>query len=159
MGPWPLDPHHDLITLFTSFTFNAIGVKIGVLHSPPPYNNIVLSALQKWTKMLHWHYLSVLQNWKKWMCQSLCILHLPSILLRTVVLPLHLYLSYGSISEHGDLPVEDAQWLGLELFLRFHLDHIPICHMARIMYIFLKQRNMKNIMSSSANKQCNSIWN
>ena len=91
---------------------------------------------------------------QKWMCQSHGILQLPRILFRSVVLPLHLYMSYGLILEHGDLPVEDAQWLSLELSLEFHLNHIPINHMVRVMYIFLKQGNMKNIMSSSASRQC-----
>ena len=45
---------------------------------------------------------------QKWMCQFHGILQLPCILFRTVVLPLHLYLSSGSILEHGDLPVEDV---------------------------------------------------
>ena len=94
---------------------------------------------------------------QKWMCHSHGILQLPCSLIRTVVLPLHLYLSNDSILEHCYLLVEDAQWFGLELSLTFHLNHIPIYHMVRIMYIFLKQRNMKNIMSSSASRQCNSI--
>ena len=59
---------------------------------------------------------------QKWMCQSHGILQLPRSLIRTVVLPLHLHLSNGSILEHCDLPVEDAHWLGLELSLRFHLN-------------------------------------
>ena len=95
----------------------------------------------------------------KWMCQSHGILQLPNSLLRTVVLPLHFYLSYGLISELDDLPIEDAQLLSLELSLEFHLNHIPIYHMVRIMYIFLKQRNMKNIMSSSVSRKCKSICN
>ena len=94
-----------------------------------------------------------------WMCQSLGILQLPCSLLRTVVLPLHLYMPYGSVLEHCDLPVEDAHWLDSELSLGFHLNHIPIYHMVRINYIFLKQRNMKNIMSSSASSKCKSICN
>ena len=52
---------------------------------------------------------------QKWMCQSHGILQLPRSLFRTVVLSLHFYLSYGSIPEHCDLPVEDAHWLDLEL--------------------------------------------
>ena len=87
------------------------------------------------------------------------ILQLPRSLFRTVALPLHLYLSNESISEHCDLPVKDAQWLSLELSLGFHLNHVPIYHMVRIMYIFLNQRNMKNFMISSARKQCKSICN
>ena len=82
---------------------------------------------------------------QKWMCKLHGNLHLPRSLLRTVVLPLHLYLSYGLILEHGDLLVEDAHRLDLELSLWFHLNHIPIYHMVRIMYISLKKRNMKNI--------------
>ena len=69
------------------------------------------------------------------------------------MLPLHLYLSYGSIPEHGDLLVEDGQWLGLELSLKFHLNHIPINYMINIVYIFLKQRNIENIMHSHASKK------
>ena len=85
---------------------------------------------------------------KKWMCQSHGILQLPCSLFRSIVVPLHLYLLYGLVREHCDLLVEDVHWLYLELSLEFHLNHIPIYHMVRIMYIFLKQRNMKNIMSS-----------
>ena len=93
------------------------------------------------------------------MCHSHGILQLPRSLTGTIELPLHLYLSNGSVLEHCDLLVEDAQWLSLELFLGFHLDHIPINHMVRIMYIFLKQRDTKNIMSSSARRKCKSICN
>ena len=75
---------------------------------------------------------------QKWMCQSHGILQLPRSLFRSVVLPLYLYLPYGSVSKHCDLPIEDAHWLNSELSLRFHLDHIPINHMVRVMYIFLK---------------------
>ena len=89
---------------------------------------------------------------KKWICQLHGILHLPCSLFRTVVLPLHLYLSYGSIPEHGDLPVEDAHWIDSELSLGFHLNHIPIYHMVRVIYIFIKKRNMKNIMIPSASR-------
>ena len=109
--------------------------------------------------MLHWYHLSVLQNWTKMDVQIVGILELPGSLFRTLVLPLHLYLSYGSVPKHGDLPVEDAHWLDSELSLGFHLNHTPIYHMVRIMYISFKQRNMKNIMSSSASRQCNSRCN
>ena len=96
---------------------------------------------------------------QKWMCQSHRILQLPCSLFKTVVLPLHLYLPYGSVMEHYELLVEDAHWLDLEISLRFCLNHIPIYHMVMIMYIFLKQRNMKNIMISSASRKCKSICN
>ena len=79
---------------------------------------------------------------QKLTCHSHGILQLPRSLIWTVVLPLHLYLSNGSVPDHCDL-IEDVQWLGLELSLGFHLDHILINHMVRIMNIFLKQRNMK----------------
>ena len=91
------------------------------------------------------------------MCQSHGVLQLPCSLLRTVVLPLHLYLPYGSDPEHCDLPVEDMHWINLELSLEFHINHTPIYCMVRIMYIFLKQRDMKNIMSSSASMKWKSM--
>ena len=93
------------------------------------------------------------------MCQSHDILQLPRSLIQTVVLPLHLYLPYGSVPEHCDLPLEDAHWLGLELSLGFHLNHIPIYHMVRIIDIFLKKRNMKKMINSSTSRQCKSICN
>ena len=73
-------------------------------------------------------------------------------LFKPIVLPLHLYLPYGLVPEHFDVPIEDVHWIDLELSLGFHLNHIPIYHMFRIMYIFLKQRNMKNIMIPSASR-------
>ena len=112
--------------------FQYHGVKTGVLHSPPPLLAIS-SVLYK-----------IEQNW---MCQSHGILQLPHSLIQNIVLPLHLYISNGSIPKHCDLVFEDAQWLSLELSLGFHLNHIPINHIVRIMYIFLKQRNMKNIIT------------
>ena len=96
---------------------------------------------------------------QKWMCQLHGILHLPCSLFRILMLPLHLYLPYGSVWEHFDLPVEDVHWLDLQLSLRFHLNHIPIDHMVRIMYISLKQGKIKNIMSPSASRQWKSICN
>ena len=120
----------------------SLRVKTGALHSPHP--SLALSLV-------------LYKIEQKWMCQSHGILQLPCSLIRTVVLPLHLYLSNGSIPNHCDLPVEDAQWPGLELSLGFHLDHIPIYHMVRIMYIFLKQINMKNILSSRASRKCKSL--
>ena len=127
---------------------------------PSPFNSTILGALQNQTKNVTLVSPSVLQKIEqKWICQSHGILQLPCSLFRTVVLPLHLYLSYGSVSEHGDLPVEDAHRPDSELSLGFHLNHIPIYHMVRVMYIFLKQRNMTNIMSPSASMQCKSICN
>ena len=121
---------------------NAMGLKNKVFHSPPP-STALSSVLYKIEQKFYVGIaLSALQ---KQMCQSHGILHLPCSLFRFVVLPLHLYLPYGLVPEHFDLPVEDAHWLDLELSLKFHLNHIPIYHMVRIMYIFLKQRNMKNI--------------
>ena len=89
---------------------------------------------------------------QKWMCQSHGILQFPCSFFRTVVLPLHLYLSYCSVPEHCDLPGEDAHRLDLELSLWLHLHHIPIYYMVRIMYIFLKKGNMKDIMNPSASR-------
>ena len=96
---------------------------------------------------------------QKWMCQSYGILQLPCSLFSFVMLPLHLYLPYGPVPEYCDLPVEDAHGRYSKLSLGFHLNHIPNYHMVRIMYIFLKQRNMKNIMSSSTTRKCKSICN
>ena len=126
---------------------------------PSPFNSTVLSALQNWTK---WYtgIASVFRRIEqKWMCQSHGIFQLPCSLFKTIFIPLHLYLPYGSVPMHGDLPIEDAHWLDLELSLGFHLNHVLISHMGRVMYIFLKQRNMKNIMSSIASRKCNSICN
>ena len=96
---------------------------------------------------------------QKWMFESHGILQLPRSLIKIVVLPFHLYLPYGLVPEHCDLLGEDAHWLDLEFSFGFHLNHIPIYHMVRIMYISLKQRNMKNIMSPSASRKCKSICN
>ena len=93
------------------------------------------------------------------MCQLHGILQLQCSLFGIVVLSLHLYLPYGSVLEHCDLPVEDEHWIYLELSLWFHLHHISIYYMVRIMYIFLKQGNMKDIMSPSASRKCKSICN
>ena len=130
--------------------------KTWVLQSPPPWialSSVLYKIEQNATLALPQCY-AVEQ---KWMCQLHGILHLPCSLFRTVVLPFHLYLPYGSAPEHCDLPVEDAHWLSWEISLGFHLNQIPIYHMVRIMYISLKQRNMKKIMSSSASRQCKSI--
>ena len=126
---------------------NANGVKTGVLRSPPPSTTLSSVLYNNEQKCLLVLPSTIRRFQQKWMCQSHGIFQLPSSLIRTVVLPLHLYLSNGSILEHGDFSIEDAQWFCLELSLGFHLDHIPIYHMVRIMYIFLKQRNMKNIWS------------
>ena len=124
--------------------FQYHGVKTRVLHSPP--RSLALTLV-------------LYKIEQKWMCQSHGILQFPCSLFRSVVLPLHLYLTYGSVPKHCDPPVKDGHWLASELSLGFHLNHIPIYHMVKIMYIFLKQRNMKNIMSSSASRQCKSICN
>ena len=126
---------------------------------PSPFNSTVLSALQNFNKMLPGTALVFHRIEQKWVCQSHGILQLPHSLFRSIMLPLHLYLPYGLVPEHCDLPVEDAHWLDSELSLRFHLNHIPIYHMVRIMYIYFKQRNMKNIMSYSNSRQCKFICN
>ena len=54
---------------------------------------------------------------KKWMWQLHAILQLTRSLFRTIVIPLHLYLSYCSVPEHCDLPGEDTHRLDLELSL------------------------------------------
>ena len=145
-------------TIFTSHTLMQRGQNRGVTF-PSPFNSIVLNAYKIWTKCYIGTASVFCRIEKKWMCQSHGILQLPHSLFKSVVLPLHLYLPYGSVPEHCDLPVEDAHWLDLEFSLGFHLNHIPIYHMVRIMYISLKQRNMKNIMSPSASRQCKSICN
>ena len=119
---------------------------------PSPFNTTILSALQNLNKMLHCTASVFHKIEQKWMCQSYGILQIPRSLFRSVILPLHLYLPYGLVPEHYDLPVEDTHWLDLELTLGFHLNHIPIYPMVWIMYIFIKQRNMKNIMSSSTSR-------
>ena len=146
-------------TIYVSYILNASGVKTGVLHSPPP--SIALSSvLYKIEQNSTLVPTLVLHRFEqKWMCHFHGILKLPCSLFRTVVLPLHLYLSYGSVSEHGDFPIKDVHWLDSEISLGFHLNHIPIYHMFRVMYIFLKQRNMKNIMIPSARRKCKSICN
>ena len=127
------------------FTIYVSGVKTRVLHSPPP-SIALFSVLYKiWTKCYTGTALVFYRIEEKWMCQPYAILYLPRSLFKSVVLPLHLYLPYGSILERCDLPIEDAHWLDLELSLEFHLNEIPIYHMVRIMYISLKQRNMNNI--------------
>ena len=82
---------------------------------------------------------------QKWMCQSHGILQLQHNLFRSVMLPLHLYLPYGSDLEHCDILVEDAHSIDLELSLGFHLNHIPIYYMVRIMYIFLSKETRKTL--------------
>ena len=109
-----------------------------MLHSPPP--SIALGALQNWTKCYTGTASVFHKIEQKWMCQSHGILQLPCSLFRIVLLPLHLYLPYGLVSEHCDRPVEDAHWLDLELSLGFHLNHVPIYHMLRVMYIYLLRK-------------------
>ena len=130
-----------------------------MLHSPP--SSIAMSSmLYKIEQKCYTGIALVFHRIEqKWMCQFHGILQLPCSLFRFVVLPLHLYLPYGPVPEHCDLPVEDLHWLSSKLSLGIHLNHIPIYHMVRIMYIFIKQRNMKNIMSSSTSRQCKSICN
>jgi hypothetical protein len=84
--------------------------------------------------------------------------HPPS-LIRTKVLPLHLYISDGSVLRNVTFLSRMHNGSILELSPLFHLDHNPINHMVRIMYIFLKQRNMENIVSFSVSMQCKSICN
>ena len=156
VGPWHLAPHHDHLQYIHRIHLMQWGQKRGVTF-PSPFNSTVLSALQNLNKMLHCTASVFHKIEQKWMCQSHGILQLPRSLFRSVVLPFNLYLPYGSVPEHCDLLVEDVHWLDSELSHGFHLNHIPIYHMVRIMYIFLKQRNMKNIMNPSSSKKCKSI--
>ena len=127
---------------------------------PLPLQLELSSVLTKLNKNASLALSSVLCRFEqKWMCQSHGILQLPCILISTVVLPLHLHLSNGSILEHYDPSIEDVHGLSLELSLGFHLNHIPIYHTVRIMYIFIKKINMKNIMRSTSSRKCNSICN
>ena len=145
--------------IYIIYIFNANKVNPGVLQSPSPSTTLssVLYKIEQNATLVPPSVLSRIE--KKWMCQSYGILQLPRSLFKTVVLPLHLYLPYGLVPEHCDFPDEDAHWIDSELSLGFHLNQIPIYHMVRIMYIFLKQRNMKNIMIFSASRQCKSICN
>ena len=59
------------------------------------------------------------------------------------MLPLYLYLANDSILEHNLSLINDTHRLHLKLSLGLHLDHIPINDMIRIMYIVIKQKNMK----------------
>ena len=105
-GPWPWTPCHDLHIIYTSCTILIPwGQNWGVAF-PSPFISTFLSALQNW------------------MCQSHGILQLSHSLIQTIVLPLHPYLSNDLIPKHYDLHVEDAQWVSLELSLRFQLNHI-----------------------------------
>ena len=72
-------------------------VKTEVLHSPPP--SIALSlVIYKIEQNSTLASPSVIRRFEqKWMCQSHGILQLPCSLFKTVVLPLHLYLPYGSV--------------------------------------------------------------
>ena len=141
------------------YNLNTMGSKPGC-YIPLPITTALSLVLYKIEQKYYIGTTSVLYKIEQtWMCQSYGILQLPSSLLETVVLPLHLYLSYGSIPKHGDISVENVQQIDFELSLGVYLDHIPINHMVRSMYIFLKQRDMKNIMSSSGSKQCNYICN
>ena len=74
------------------------------------------------------------------------IFQLPSYIFRTEVPPLDLYLSESPVPKHFDLLFQDADWLNLEPTLWFDLNHAPINKVVRVMYIFLQQRHMKNIM-------------
>jgi hypothetical protein len=77
-------PFHNLTTLFITT------LKNGVLHSPPPYFGIVLSAYTK--------HKSKIQNlFKKWVIFPHSILILPSSIFGTVVVPLEFQGLYNSI--------------------------------------------------------------
>jgi hypothetical protein len=75
--------HQPICTFTFSFT---IGVGLGVLHSPPPYLCIVLSALYT-----HVHTKTSKVFKKMWVLCLHSILVLPSCILRTVPGPLDLY--------------------------------------------------------------------
>ena len=56
VGPLPWSPHHDQIKIFTSCVIQYHGVKIGVLHSPPPSTTLSLVLIkteQNVTLVLH----------------------------------------------------------------------------------------------------------
>ena len=119
VGPWPLAPHQYYLQ------YMQVGLKLGYyIPLPLQYHcpQCFIKLNKNDTLALP---LVIYRIEQKWLHQLHGILHLPCSLFRTVVLPLHLYLPYGSVLEHCDLPVEDAHWLDLELSLRFHLNHIP----------------------------------
>jgi hypothetical protein len=81
-----------------------------------------------------------------WMIFPQISFQLPSGLLRTKVLLLHLYLSDDSVPKCYFSLVQNTQGFFLEFTFWFHLNQVPIDHMSRVMNILLQQRNMKYIM-------------
>ena len=66
------------------------------------------------------------------------ILHLSSLILRTVMGPLDLYLPDFSIPEQLDLATQNGNRLYWKIPFRFHLDHNPFNHMISAIYIYNK---------------------
>jgi hypothetical protein len=102
--------------------------------------------LSPFSKTLSSVFVSFLEQ--DWMRFPQISLQFPSGLLRTKVLPLHLYLSDGSVPKCYFSLVQNVQGFHLELALGFHLHQVPINHMSRVMSILFQQRNMKYIMNS-----------
>jgi hypothetical protein len=90
----------------------------------------ILSPFSKTLSLVFFPFLE--QDWMRFLQISL---QFPSGLLRTKVLPLHLYLSDGSIPECYLSLIQNVQGFHLELTLRFYLHEVPINHMSRVMNI------------------------
>ena len=136
---------HHIYAIFT-YQFNIYqGLKYEY-YVPPPLEQ-------------HCIVISYLKTEQKWVCLFHGILQLPCSLIGTKVLPLHLYLFDGLVLQQCYLLVEDVHRFHLELSLGFHLYHIPINYVIRIMYILLKKINMESIMNSHVSRKCNPISN
>ena len=61
------------------------------------------------------------------------------------VLPLHLYMSDGSILKCYFSPVQNAQGFHLEIAHGFHLHQVPINHMSRVMNILFKKKKWNTL--------------
>jgi hypothetical protein len=120
-----------------------LGFILGVLHSPPPYLCIVLSALythvqSKSSKIFK----------KMWVLFPHGIFMLPGCIFRTVTGPLDLYQPYCSILSNLTFLIQYAHRLYSEVSFLLHLNHIPINYMISIRYILFKQRHMEYIMNA-----------
>jgi hypothetical protein len=113
------------------FIYIAIGHGLGILQSPP-----LIYALSSVNHVLIYKKISKILKIMLVFCLH-CILMLPSSILRTILGPLELYKTYGSVPELFDFLVQNAYWMHLKSNFFLHLNHIPINNMISIKYIFL----------------------